>query len=134
VLSSDSQEIIAAEWNGVELMLDRMRKISVGSFGSLGGVGVPKVVYNLPLLLSTDVLCQALKKASEESLFECRRSNLGALIRASENALSWEDWDNIIHIVTERNKIAHDGELFEAEFCINSIASIKKQLELWQVL
>jgi hypothetical protein len=134
MLNQDSVVIIGTEWNGVELMLERMKKITVGSFGSLGGIGVGKVVYNLPLLLATDVLCQTLLLAKKQSLFESRNRTLGALVKDSKDSLPWLDWESIMGIVTKRNEIAHDGELFEGKLCVNAIEAIKQQLQSWQLL
>lgn len=136
ILSKDSREYIEQEWRGVEVMFKRMRNLTVVTFasGAITGPAVGKVVYNLPLLLATDVLCQTLKFARDESLFSSNKNSLGKLVQDSENILQWIDWTSIWEAVDRRNKIAHDGELFDSKLCISSISSIRDQLKSWGLI
>jgi hypothetical protein len=124
------------QWNGVLLMREHMRKLVVGAF-VFGGVMSPaaaKVVYNLPLLLAVDVLGQVLLQFRDEGRYPCNKSHVGPLMDASHTALDWENWQVLREIVRRRNKVAHDGELFDAEKRLADIELIETQLGAWGIL
>jgi len=136
ILSQASIDDIRIEWNGVEVMLEKMQSLTSVTFatGAITGPAVGKVLYNLPLLLAADVLCKTLRLAKTESLFSSNKSSLGALVKTAKDILDWENWDNIWLAVTNRNAIAHDGELFDSQVCTSAIQDIKSQLLLWRIL
>jgi hypothetical protein len=144
-LSSTTVEKLKSEWTGVVLMRNRMKRIvmfafvggSPGSgFSALAVSAVRDIVYNLPLLLAFDVLKQALAEAKNENLFVCsgNRPGLTQLMHCGKHSLPWIDWDALLKGIQHRNAIAHDGELFDQEQCLQDIASVETQLLAWDII
>lgn len=124
------------EWAGVRLMRQRMQSLCVTTFadGAISATALPKIVYNLPLLLAFDVLRQVLRQLRNERKFTCPQSQLGSLVEASKAALPWLDWQAVRDGVHRRNGVAHDGELFDSDTCLADITRIEQQLIAWGVI
>jgi len=136
MLSTESISHIEMEWAGAEVMLSAMRSRSLITFSRGRGavIGVDRIIYNLPLLLAADVLCQTLRIAKEEGQFSAKKHTLGGLVKASKEILPWVDWDSIWEAVDRRNAIAHDGALYSRRECQESIDSIREQLVQWGII
>ncbi|MDP1670786.1 MAG: hypothetical protein Q8L63_01745 [Alphaproteobacteria bacterium] len=137
MLSPATLEELRSAWTGVVQMRERMKTIIIVTFagGALTGPALREVVYNLPLLLSFDVLKQALAEAGNEKLFVCSaRAPLGKLMDCGRDSLAWIDWENLREGVRRRNAIAHDGQLFDGKQCLQDIDNVEAQLIAWKIL
>ena len=113
-----------------------MQKQVVGAFVGLHGVGLSSILYNLPLLLAFDMLKTALERARDEKLFDCqgRHPGLSKLMECAKDKLDWIDWNSLQEGVRRRNAIAHDGELYDSEQCLQDIENVEAQLVSWGVV
>lgn len=136
LLTSQATNELRDEWNGVLKMRDRMKLLVTATFagGAITAPALAKVLYNLPLLLAFDVLRQVLIKGRDEALFSCKSDKLGTLMDCSKDSLIWNNWGEIRDGVRRRNKIAHDGQLFDAPQCIQDISNIENQLVEWDLI
>ena len=127
---------LSTEWTGAIRMLDRMKKLVVGSFvgGAMATPGIAMVIYNLPLLLAFDVLKQVLVQARDEKSFTCSGSQLGHLMECAKDSLLWIDWDGLRKGVRRRNEVAHDGKLFDSAQAIQDIESVEAQPVAWGII
>ena len=136
IFSSTTAAELSTEWSGVIRMRERMQKQVVGAFVGLHGVGLSSILYNLPLLLAFDMLKTALERARAEKLFDCqgRHPGLSKLMECAKDKLDWIDWNSLQEGVRRRNAIAHDGELYDSEQCLQDIENVEAQLVSWGVV
>ncbi len=136
IVNTAAGAALSTEWTGVVRMLDRMKKLVVGTFagGGMTAPGLAMVIYNLPLLLAFDVLKQSLVQARDENSFTCSRGELGKLMKSARNSLPWIDWKGLRDGVQRRNEVAHDGKLFDSAQCIQDIANVEAQLVSWGII
>jgi hypothetical protein len=127
---------IREDWDGVQQMKRRMQSLVVVTFatGAITAPALAKVVYNLPLLLSCDVLGRVLRQLRREGQFDSKRGELGPMIDAAKSQLPWLDWEGIRQGSLRRNEVAHGGVLHESDVCIADIARIEEQLVEWKVI
>jgi len=123
-----------SDWDGVGKMFERMRRLVVGTFAG-GGLptsrGLAKVVYNLPVLLAFDLLKDVVEKVRDEGKIVWPTQKLW---EGAQIALPSKDWDELMAGVKRRNKIAHDGELFECSICCKDIKNVQEQLVTWGII
>ncbi len=136
IVNTAAGAALSTEWTGVVRMLDRMKKLVVGTFagGGMTAPGLAMVIYNLPLLLAFDVLKQVLVQARDEKSFACSAGQLGALMDSAKDSLPWIDWKGLREGVRRRNEVAHDGKLFDSAQAIQDIESVKAQLVAWGII
>jgi len=136
VTDTPELENLRQEWAGVRRMLQRVQSLCLTTFAdaAIAATALPKIVYNLPLLLAFDVLRQVLRQLRNEGKFTCPQSQLGSLVEASKAALPWLDWQAVRDGVHRRNGVAHDGELFDSDTCLADITRIEQQLFAWGVI
>jgi hypothetical protein len=127
--------MLQSEWMGVVRMRERMQSLVTATFafGAITAPALSSVLYNLPLLLAFDLLKGALSAARDEGKFECKRSQLGDLMDAAKGVVAWIDWASLREGVRRRNKVAHDGELFDSTQCLQDIQRIEEQLVAWGI-
>jgi hypothetical protein len=127
---------ITVEWSGAERMLARMRgMVGVAAVpGSFTAGPLSRVAYNLPLVLAFEALREALVSARDAGLFVCRSDYPGPLMDAARDALPWIDWQALRDGLRRRNRVAHDGELYGADQCIEDVERVEAQLTAWGVI
>jgi hypothetical protein len=127
---------ITVEWSGAERMLGRVRGLVGVSAGASPDIARPlsRVAYNLPLLLAFDALCAALVAARDAGHFACGSDYPGPLMDAAKNVLPWIDWQALRDGLRRRNRVAHDGELYGADQCIQDIQYVEAQLAAWGII
>jgi hypothetical protein len=127
---------IRQSWSGVEGLKNKVQRALLGSFGE----GLSFVIFiansahNLPLLHAYAVFNDVLKQLAKEAQFQCKSIFLGALLKASETALSWKDFALIKEGVDRRNDVAHRGDVLPRGDCWKYIEGIREQLVAWAIL
>jgi hypothetical protein len=116
-------------------MLARMRGmvVSAGSNPLVAG-NFARIAYNLPLLLAFDAMHGALLAARNAGHFACGNDYLGPLMDAARSHLPWIDWQALRDGVRRRNRVAHDGELYGADQCIEDVQRVEAQLVAWGII
>ncbi len=127
---------LQSDWDGVDKLFQRMRYVTMVSFlGGLGisgaGMVVGKVVFNLPVLLAFDVLKNVVQSVRDEGRFFWPNNKLW---EGAQAVLPWNNWDELKAGVDRRNKIAHDGEIFERSICCKDIENVQEQLVSWGII
>ncbi len=80
------------------------------------------------------MLNDVLEQLASEGHFACKSHFLGALLKESENAIPWQDFD-LIKVGSElRNRVAHDGLLLGRGECWKHIDAIKAELNGWNLV
>ncbi|HSQ57750.1 MAG TPA: hypothetical protein VLM40_18655 [Gemmata sp.] len=126
---------LKGEWAGVIRMVDHCKRMVISAFVfGAPGTGIRNFVFNLPVLLAFDVLRQALIAARDQGSFSCKSGNLGPLLSSAKSSLTWTDWQALKEGVDRRNKIAHDGEIFDQKQCLTDVANIETQLTAWSII
>lgn len=123
-----------SDWDGVGKMFERMRHLVLVSFvgGRLtAGPGLREVVYNLPMLLASDVLKNVVQSVRDEGIVVWPTKKLW---EGAQIALPWNNWDELKAGVDRRNEIAYEGKLFGCSECCKDIANIQEQLVAWGII
>lgn len=137
----DQKEIenLRKEWSGVRNIQAKIqRHLNVGSVGAIGGVGstheLRNISHNLTLLFAFSVLEGALKQMHIEGMFKADNTRVGTLMYASQKVISWRNFSLVDQARKDRNKIAHDQEIFGREKCWSYLDAIEAELVAWQVV
>jgi hypothetical protein len=125
---------VRIEWQGADKMRTRMVRHVLGGFMGLRQLGLPDAIYNLPLLLAVEVLKKTLQRAKAQYGFESDSWSFADLMAGSRAVLTYENYSALWAAMQRRNAIAHNGELFPAQVCLEDIANIEKQLYAWQLV
>jgi len=130
---------IRKEWQGVEklsahLVLDAMASASMPVLGGRYPFALAKAAQNLPFIHACSVLNKVLETLSSEGHFVCKSRFLGALVKSSKTELPWADYQLIKKAVSERNDVAHKGNLVDKEECLRYIDAIRIELVNWSII
>jgi len=112
----------------------------VSTFASTGLNGIlPLVVLdaaqNLTFVHACETLRHALRLLRDQHRFTCDRDELGDLVQASKHPrLPWQDYRKILTAVTDRNAIAHKGQVLPRLKCSDYIGAIKAELSTWSLI
>jgi hypothetical protein len=93
-----------------------------------------QVPESLLLVFATSVLEAALLHLRDAGRFRCERSELGSLMKASKEALGWQDYPSIDRVRLRRNGVAHRAELLDRGECTNALEAIARELIAWGIL
>jgi len=96
--------------------------------------GFARVPESLLLVFAVSVLEEALKCLCTEGAFAARRWELGFLMKASKDALPWQNYEWIEQVRLRRNRVAHQRVFLEAGQCDLDLSAIAKELLAWKVL
>ena len=129
---------IRRNWDGVELLRDRLKASAFASVAGKGG-RFPSVLadaaHNLPFIHGCAILNDVLEQLRDEGHFKCRSRFLGALVEASEAQIAWRDYPLIKdEVVERRNGVAHRAELISRGDCWRYVDAVKAELCGWGVL
>ena len=105
---------VKKNWAGVEALRGKLKRSAFASTGVVGGVfpfALADAAHNLPFIHAYGVLNEVLGQLESEGHFTCKSHFLGALLKTSENAIPWQDFDAINAGLELRNKVAHAGLL-----------------------
>ena len=133
----NSLAAIKRDWNGVELLRDKLKRSAYASRGVVGGVfpfALANAAHNLPFMHAYSVLNEVLIVLAKEGHFKCKSIFLGKILVSSKNALTWIDYETIVTGVERRNDVAHRADLLERGECWQYVDAVKKQLESWQII
>jgi hypothetical protein len=121
---------IRQSWSGVEALKNKVQGALLGSFAEGGSfvIFIADSAHNLPLLHAV------LEQLAKEGIFQCKSIFLGALLAASEKALSWKDFALIKEGVDHRNDVVHRGDVLPRADCWKYIEGIREQLVAWVIL
>ncbi|MBN1569812.1 MAG: hypothetical protein JXA73_18345 [Acidobacteria bacterium] len=129
-------EEIRQSWIGVETLKNKVQRALLGPFaqGASFIIFIADSAHNLPLLHSYAVFNDVLQQLAKEGKFKCKSIFLGALLAASEKALSWKDFTLIKEGADRRNNMAHHGDVLPRGDCWKYIEGIREQLVAWAIL
>jgi len=128
---------IKEDWNGVELLRNKLKRSAYASTGMMGGTfpfALANAAHNLPFIHAYSVLNEVLIALQNEGHFVCKSMFLGKLLQASENALPWNDFSTIEAGVGRRNDVAHRADLLERGECWKYVDAIKLELSSWDII
>ncbi len=133
----DTLSEIKHDWNGVEALREKLQVSAFASMGMLGGLfpfALSNAAHNLPFIHAFSVLNDVLITLDKEGHFKCGSIYLGALVKASETALPWNNFSTIKIGVGRRNDVAHRADLLEREECWKYVDAIKLELSSWGIV
>jgi hypothetical protein len=93
-----------------------------------------EVPDSLLLLFAISVLENTLEQLRRQRVFMYKRRGLKGLIKASKNALPWQNIEEIQKIRCRRNRVAHHHELLRSGQCAQYLDAIENELLAWRVL
>ena len=96
--------------------------------------GFARVPESLLLIFAVSVMEDALKCLASEGVFRARRHELGALMKASKDALRWQDYNEIEQVRLRRNKVAHQRVFLKDGQCRQDLSAIATELLAWKIL
>jgi hypothetical protein len=132
--------LIRKEWAGVEalqssLKRDAMVSAAMPMFDGHYPRTLLNASLNLPFLHACSVLNDVLLEFVKQGKFKSSQRTLGALVKDSKSKLQWDNFENIKTVLVEdRNALAHDGVLIDAQTCKGHIEAVKAQLVAWKIL
>lgn len=128
---------IQQSWAGIEALRSKLQVSAFASMGSFGGnfpFMLANAAHNLPFIHAYAVLSDALKQLSDEGHFTCKSIFLGDLLKRSETALQWSDFDLIRTGAAHRNDVAHRGQLLNRSDCWKYVDAVKVELSAWRII
>ena len=134
---SNTLSNIVKEWNGVELLRNKLQRSAFGSRGVVGGsfpFALANAAHNLPFIHAYSVLNEVLIALEKEGHFNCKSIFLGKLLEASKKELPWNDFSTIESGVGRRNDVAHRADLLERKECWKYVDAIKLELSSWGIV
>lgn len=136
ITDPDQLEEVRKDWAGVEALvgkLDRSAKMPF-AMGGLFPWNLADAANNLPMLHAFGVLNDVLRHLRSQGCFKCKSTYLGPLVKASKDALCWEDYDAIKKGIRRRNDVAHDAEILPRAECWELIGLVRSELSAWGVI
>ena len=137
ILDKDELIKLQDEWAGVKALREKLKRSSFASVGIVGGTltfELANAAHNLPFLHAFSKLNSVLEELAKDGHFQCNSQFLGALVKKSEEALSWQDYTLICEGVELRNKLAHQGHILERGDCWKFVDAIEKELSAWNII
>lgn len=124
-------EEIKQGWQGAEVL---RKKTTASLFGGDFTIFIADQAHNLPFIHACSVLNDVLLQLKEEGHFSCRKFFLGALLNASKDKLTWQNFTLLKECVEKRNEVAHKGQIIPRGDCWKYMDAIREQLIVWGIL
>ena len=136
IQSSQLRDEIARDWSVVRRLCSSTHRIWLHPGGGFVNETPLEEHYNLPFFLAFAVLDQVLDHLIDEGRFDCpgRRPQLGTKMKASQESLSWIDYDTVYEGKEARNMLAHGAELLDRESCFTYIDAVETELKAWRII
>lgn len=102
-----------------------------------GGITMPafrELCYTLCAIYAYSVLHDALLQLRDEGAFTCKRSELGALMAASNASLPWVDFVLVDTGRDARNDAAHERVSMPIPDALKYIDAIGTELAAWKII
>lgn len=128
---------VQASWAGVEALRARLQRSAFAAAGFLDGVfpfALANAAHNLPFIHAYAVLNDVLEQLADEGHFSSTSIFLGELLKKSEKALPWRDFDLIAEGAGRRNDVAHRGQLLERGDCWRYVDAVRAELSAWGIV
>ena len=127
---------LQASWRSVRAVEAMIQTNTGPTFYSLvpHATGFAQVAESLLLVFATSVLEASLLNLRDAGRFISKRSELGSLMKASKEALPWQDYATIDQVRLRRNGVAHRAELLDRGECANALGAIARELIAWSIL
>ena len=124
---------IQQQWDAIQsLCSDGHRMVIAG--GSMIQETRPNDSYNLPFVLAYALLDQALNVLIQQGAFSCSDWQLQRKMKASKGTLNWVNYALVDAGRDDRNKLAHQAELFTKELCLKYVRAVGDELDAWGLI